>query len=114
MKTIWIARPKTVEAIMFTGENFDEICEFTGDLFYKNHGKFVLKCRCPITYEPWERQVKDGDWIVNCANDTKYPFKVMDGNTLNARYTPIARGKASEIECDFYNQTMLDMSRICD
>lgn len=118
MKTLWMRRPKTVQAIQFTGDNYDEICEFAGDLFRKSNRPgihYVLECRDTVLDNvAFERPVNSGDFIVKCMNDKQYPFKVMDGNTLDARYTLVSRGKVSEMECNFYSQSMLDMSRICD
>lgn len=59
------------------------------------------------------REVQPGMYIAKTDRNLKWPFQVMDIITLNTRYAPITRGKASEIECNFY-KGLLDASRICD
>lgn len=118
MLTLLMRRPQVIEAIQFDGNNYDEISKFTKGLFRKTNSPgihYILECKDTVLHNgTFERPVNPGEFIVKCVDDGQYPFKVMDSNTLNARYALVARGKASEIECDFYNQTMLDMSRICD
>lgn len=110
MKTLWMRRPETVEAIRFDGKNQNEIRAFTGDYFVSTTDNTVtilcVEDDCEYRFEV----TPDLFVVKNSAGS----YLVMDGNTLNARYALVARGKASEIECDFYSQSMLDASRVCD
>ena len=124
MKTFWARRPHVVEVVMFDGKNFDEIRDFcaywissetTGE-----NPSLKIRVMGPVLYKEekmsrteYIREVQPGMYIAKTDRNPKWPFQVMDIITLNTRYAPITRGKASEIECNFY-KGLLDASRICD
>lgn len=105
MLTIWMRRPETIEAVQFDGKNFDEIRKFTKNYFISADKRSVT-IKCGDSSSEYELDVMPGWYIVKDDSNADYPFSVMDGNTLNARYAPVSRGKVSEIECTFYKETM--------
>ena len=124
MKTFWARRPQVVEVVMFDGKNFDEIRDFcAGWISSETTGEnpsLKIRVMGPVLYKEekmirteYIREVQPGMYIAKTDGNPKWPFQVMDIITLNTRYAPITRGKASEIECNFY-KGLLDAYRICD
>lgn len=105
MLTIWMRRPEIIEAVQFDGKNFDEIREFTKNYFI-SEDKGSVTIKCGDSSSEYELDVMPRWYIVKDDSNADYPFSVMDGNSLNARYAPVSRGKVSEIECAFYKETM--------
>lgn len=105
MKTIWMRRPQAIEAVEFNGKNFNEILEFVGEDFGRISGKSLM-IKCGDSSSEYELDVMPGYYVVKDNVNPDYPFGIMDGNTLNALYAPVSRGRVSEIECTFYKETM--------
>lgn len=124
MKTFWARRPHVIEVVQFDGKNFDEIRDFCADWISSEttgeNPSLKIRVMGPVLYKEekmirteYIREVQPGMYIAKTDRNPKWPFQVMDIITLNTRYAPITRGKASEIECNFY-KGLLDASRICD
>lgn len=124
MKTFWARRPQVVEVVMFDGNNFDEIRDFCADWISSEttgeNPSLKIRVMGPVLYKEekmirteYIREVQPGMYIAKTDRNPRWPFQVMDIIALNTRYAPITRGKAYEIECNFY-KGLLDASRICD
>lgn len=118
MKTFWALRPQVIEVVMFDGMNFDEIRNFCADwISGETTGEdpsLKIRVMDPVLYTEYVREVKPGMYIAKTDRNPKWPFQVMDITTLNTRYAPIARGKASEIECKFYKGLILGFDKSKD
>lgn len=70
MVKTFIKKPLEVQAVQWTGDNYDEICNFIGyypTLIYGNFGPFL-----DIGLYGNENYVFTGDWIIRGANDEFY------------------------------------------
>lgn len=104
-------KPVEVEAIQFTGDNFDVIRRWTGHHIAKSGDKWAIPNFCPIgTYvletpemiaegikaEVWDKLhyswigVKPGQWIVRGAKGEFYP---CDDETFHWKYEEVENGE---------------------
>jgi len=67
----YIKKPIEIEAIQFTGNNFDEIKSFTNNLAYRICSPFKNYC-CIPTLEG-DHMAKEGDYIIKGIEGEFYP-----------------------------------------
>ena len=65
----FVKNPVKVQAIKYTGNNFDEISSFTNGNIFRYDEKVVIK-----TYAGY-RYIEKGDWIIKGIKGEFYPCK---------------------------------------
>ena len=62
MIKIFVKKPVKVQAVHWTGNNFDEISSFTNGNIFQYDEKVVIKTRAGYRY------IEKGDWIIRSVN----------------------------------------------
>lgn len=119
MKYLCMRRPQTIEAVQFDGSNFSELRDFCGnwitdEAYFEDDPSITIRLIDTRLYTEYTRKVKKGNFVVKTDISRNWPFEVMDENTLNARYCLVARGKLTTMECAFYNETLKEVSKVCN
>lgn len=54
----FVKDPIKVQAVQYTGDNYDEISNFAEEMIFRHDGKDVIKTRIGYRY------IQKGDWII--------------------------------------------------
>lgn len=65
----FVKKPVKVQAIKYTGNNFDEISSFINGDIFRYYEKVVIKTHAGYRY------IEKGDWIIRGINGEFYPCK---------------------------------------
>ena len=78
----YITKPREVEAIRYTGDNYKEVHTFTGNRIYKD------KCGNELTLvtEEWNQVIRAGDWIVRFD---EYQLEVFNNNEFEEGFETV-------------------------
>lgn len=75
MIKIYQKKPVRIEAIQYTGDNFDEIKEFVGDSYYENVDERHLTLNIGIKTLEGDMTISLFDYVIKGVNGEFYPCK---------------------------------------
>lgn len=75
MIKIYQKKPVRIEAIQYTGDNFDEIKEFVGDSYYENVDEHHLTLNIGIKTLEGDMAISLFDYVIKGVNGEFYPCK---------------------------------------
>ena len=75
MIKIYQKKPVLIEAIQYTGDNFDEIKEFVGDSYYENVDEHHLTLNIGIKTLEGDMAISLFDYVIKGVNGEFYPCK---------------------------------------
>lgn len=73
MTKTFIKKPVEIQAVQWTGDNYDEICKFIGyfpNIIYGSRGPYVV-----IKTLEGDHHASVGDWIIRGVKGEFYPCK---------------------------------------